>query len=645
MTPPFPEDFLDSNQFLESEEALPRRPRRRATATHGAARWAGEGDLAPWTRALPPRRHDTVLRSFHPIVEQDDVPDGSAVRALYRRVLNLSEECRNRHQIAVGEPGSGKTSRLIMPTILSDLRDRDRTLVVFDPKTETAEVLESLVRDLRGPDALRVLNFGDPDRSLRWNPARPGMSSAQVHDLAHDIAAATENPSRHSDPFWFNNSIKVYTAVLHGLLGDSKESPSLPRVQSILELPRDEFFTWCRERESVDEIRSFVRFLDSGSHNAETILSDAQMRVQCFMDEALSEVMGEEGFSIDELVERPLVLVVEMAESKVSKLRPIWNLFLTRLMDRMIEMADSRPSSRLPRPVSLVIDEFASAIGRIPEFETRLNTLRSRRVAVTAALQSLGQLRHVYGDGADPILSAFSTKFFFGGLSQADAAYASGISGMMTVEDAVVQQEVDPHAEGGWRTTGRQLVSVGRPVLLPEDVARPPAHFMLGSATTVFLPGQPVFQAWMTPHYVLDEYRPALEASRDGSSGERIAARAREGRKARMKSAPRTLGRRKAAPKKTRRKSPPRAVPPDLAKVIPDPEPPTDPTRLVPLPPEFLRRVRERPTRDRASRRFLREFTSRLVSNEAGEWFLQVDDERAFLEWAEIIRAVMEGDE
>ncbi|MFN8642315.1 MAG: type IV secretory system conjugative DNA transfer family protein [Candidatus Binatia bacterium] len=129
---------------------------------------------------------------------------------------------------------------------------------------------------------------------------------------------------------------------------------------------------------------------------------------------------------------KPTVLIVEVNEAQIEKLRPVYNLLFNCILSELVAAADREPDGRLPHPVSIVADEFASAIGRIPDLPVRLNTIRSRRISFVAAVQSLGQVRQVYGEGADAVIAAFNTRVFFPALELQDAQYASAISSVTT---------------------------------------------------------------------------------------------------------------------------------------------------------------------------------------------------------------------
>jgi type IV secretory pathway TraG/TraD family ATPase VirD4 len=212
-----------------------------------------------------------------------------------------------------------------------------------------------------------------------------------------------------------------------------------------------------------------------------------------------------------------------MREADLERLRPLVNLLFTSLLQMLMREASERPDTHLPRPVSLVIDEFASAVGRIPGFESSVNTLRGPRVSILAAVQSLGQIRHLYGEAHESVLAGFNTKIFQPGLESIDAEYASQKAGVMSaLSQSVSQPELLEHPEA-WRYLQRHMNCVPRRLFHPEEIARPPRHFDRGQAATVFLPSTNPFQAWFLPAWRNPECAQLL----------------REGQKPAMRSAPR----------------------------------------------------------------------------------------------------------
>ena len=506
--------FHEDPAFLSSSSALPERPQQARQCIFGAAHLARPEDLSSF---LTPsgKPHDTCFQAVSAILE---TPTGrGALEVLWRRQLVLSEEQRNCHLLVVGQPGGGKTTSVILPLIAADVADPERSVVIFDAKGNLYPVVRELVDRHRKGKGLHVLNLTDAKRSVGWNPIRADATDQEIFGIAHQVCSSAEvSPSAEDSPFWIGCSTKLLRDILYGLREDPREHACLGRAFELVHLDTAEFAKWVAGHDSTGRLGRFVEFVRSGSHNAATILADIQMRLRVWLDPEVCAVTGTAELDMDDIVDKPTVLLVEMDETQVEKLRPLWSLLSHQLFHRLLMRSVEFPSGRLPRPVSLLMDEFASSIGRIPEMQVRLNTFRERRVSITAAVQSLTQLQAVYGLDSAALLGAFASKIFLPRLDWSDARYASEMSGVTTVECESEVREVDPNTLVG-QVTSVHVSPVGRPLLLPDEIAMPPSHFALGSPSTLFLAGTRPFQAWLPPAWELESLAGPLERRAAGS--------------------------------------------------------------------------------------------------------------------------------
>ncbi len=510
----------EGDDFLHSERYFPPLPRRRLDGPHGAARFADEEELGPWL--LSPREPDAslILPGFSPIVDAPASPRG--YRGLYGRSLRLPESVTTRHTMVVGQPGSGKTTQLIGPLFRASLACPEASTVMFVAKADQEELFQGAL--VASGKHFRIFSLTDPERSAGWNPTNGRQDEGTALSVSHHVCHAFDQESTREDsPFWINNSIRLIAGIILALSEEEGPGASIPRVREILELPRDRFDLWLAEHDHIPQLGQFRSFLRSGSQNAETILSDAEMRLKTYLDPDLCAVLGTNDLDFEELITQPTVLLIEMSETRIDELRATWNLFLRQMFDHLARRGDEFPHGRLPRPVHIIIDEFASALGRLPNFEIRVNTLRSRRVSVITAVQNLSQIHHVYGSAAGPLLGAFATKIFLPGLDPKDAAYASALAGTTTVDDIQTLEELPgedddlatPEEDAPRPRRSRHRRAAGRPLLSPEAIMCPPVHPYLGAPATLFLPRMHPFQAWMAPVYESAGYLQLLEARGD----------------------------------------------------------------------------------------------------------------------------------
>jgi type IV secretion system protein VirD4 len=226
------------------------------------------------------------------------------------------------------------------------------------------------------------------------------------------------------------------------------------------------------------------------------------MRLMLFGDENIAYALsGSDGLDLKEAIKDGERLVIDVPEAHSHQLLPLTNLLVSSIFGEIVEQASVTKDGRLTVPCTILLDEFGSSCGRLPEFEHRVATLRSRGVTVIAAVQAISQIENIYGKAADSILECFSTKVFLGGgLALADAKRASEMSGQCTV----INRSVTTTHEGDSTVDAKKVVTrtpVGRPLLLPEEILRPPVNALLGPPATVFIPSHPPLLAYFPPAY------------------------------------------------------------------------------------------------------------------------------------------------
>jgi type IV secretory pathway TraG/TraD family ATPase VirD4 len=424
----------------------------------------------------------------------------------------------------VGTTGSGKTQKLILPQLAADLRDPDRTLIALDAKGGVLfPFLQDLAKRYRPGQVVHQVNFKQPARNtIIWNPTTRIHTRADALEVAHavctnsDLDANADRSGSHNDKFWIHSSINLLSDLLLVLARSTREVKSMARAKQLLDGYAYDLAVFADAHKiKTAEYPALCRALEGSSHvTQQSVVADLAQRMLLFGDENVVACTCQPNeLDLGELIRSGGVLVLEVPEAHAGQLLPLTSLFITELFQVLLNEAQAAPDGRLPRPVSVTLDELGSACGRLPEFDRRLSTLRSRGVSVTGAVQTLGQLESLYGKGAGAITEGFCTKIFFGGgLGHADARFASELSGVCTVENVTVT-ETEEVGEDTLRVS-RTRTPTPRPVLLPEEVCRPPVSTLLGSPVTVFTPALPPFQAYLTPAYQMPDLARALESGR-----------------------------------------------------------------------------------------------------------------------------------
>lgn len=476
------------------------RPKRSLSNELGSGDLASAEKLASWMK--PRGAGDTFLH----------VTDlrGSQDSHIEKGKLIFPTGERNRHILAIAKTGSGKTSRLILPILYNDCLDPDRSTIVIDSKPEMWHQLASLTRKYNPNKRILLFNPLDLARSLSWNILSKIEDETDCKLIANTIIMATDNPTAKSDsPFFRNNALSVLNSIMVGLLHDPKETLSMPRIHELVQSGMRPLCDWLEQHpHAYRTSRTFVELARSGSQNADTIMSELGMRLSAWDLPAIRATTTHNELDVEDLVSKPTLFVVELRESELEMLRPMANVIVVELLRFLTKRAESMPGVKLPRPVSFVIDEFASALGRLPEIHVKLNTLRSRNVSIVAAIQSIGQIKANYGDDADSVLAGFSTKICIPTLDFQDAEWASKESGQMTVRFKTASTGLNKKLTEvfGSHNDSTQEQVQQRAVLTPDEISRPADNI-----STFFMPDTPVFQGHLVPWFKIPEMKARLD--------------------------------------------------------------------------------------------------------------------------------------
>jgi len=476
-----------------------RRPKRSESNELGSADLATRDDILRWTKERTDHTH------FPPYTKLNVYDlQGSDGISLKKGHIMIPQGERNRHMLMVAKTGGGKTTKFILPILYDDCLCPHRSTIVLDSKPEMWSKLANFTRKYNPEKELVLFNPLDTVRSLSWNILSKIDDDTDAKLIANTIISATDQPNAKSDsPFFRNNALAILNAIMVGLLNDPEDTMSMPRIHELVQSGMKELGNWIEAHpHALRTAKTFVELARSGSQNADTIMSELSMRLAAWDLKAIRSTTWLNEFDPELLVEKPTLMVVELRESELEMLRPMANVIIVELLRFLTKRAESCPGHKLPRPVGFVIDEFASALGRLPDIHVKLNTLRSRNVSIVAAIQSIAQVKANYGDDSDSVLAGFSTKIFLPPLDLQDSEWASKETGQMTIRFTTQstgsnRKKVEFFAS---QNDGTQEQVQQRAVLTPDEIGRPADKIM-----TFFLPETRPFQGHMEFYFKIPE--------------------------------------------------------------------------------------------------------------------------------------------
>ncbi|MEO1666696.1 MAG: type IV secretory system conjugative DNA transfer family protein [Chloroflexota bacterium] len=348
--------------------------------------------------------------------------------------FNLSAEDAARGIITIGNPGSGKSSSVILPLIYDSMR-RKQNLVVTDPQLE----LRDKIATYAAITGHRVIIHDPTSKSLpRFNLASGIKKVSQAKAVANVLIPKDGGST---DGFWTKSSQNLLAACLlrYNNLGDIyTDFGDIKKMATILGEQNDD---------AQRLAGSFISSISDGdSKTALNVIATLSTSLSGWADGAVRDSTEKSDFLARDLVDpdRPTVVVLACPGAEREIIAPYLGAVLTKLLLDLDTIGERTDDGQLPIPVKFVLEEFP-ALGDLRSVVDFANLVRKRRISFIIACQTIGQLENIYGkNGCETLLAGMAFQIIFGGCDPATARYYSDVAGTGTVaqtkEDGKVQE-------------------------------------------------------------------------------------------------------------------------------------------------------------------------------------------------------------
>lgn len=336
----------------------------------------------------------------------------------------------NKNILVFGGSGTGKTACYIKPNIMQRLG----SYVITDPKGElyrdTSKYLSNYGYDVK------VLNLVDPEYSNRYNPLAHIQDYADVDIIAHTIVEGGEGNGKSSDPFWDNTAKMLLKACIYYVISALPEEER--NLSSCLNIVRaggadesifDDLFVGELSPEHPGR-KEYEGIRVGADKTKQSIAISLVSKLSHFDSPSMQRLTTSNDIDFEELGQKKMALYVISPDSH-STYNYILTIFYGQLLQRLYAQAD-RNGGALKQPTYLLLDEFAN-IGKIPDFNQKLSTSRSRLISMSIIVQSLDQLVDLYKDLYENIISNCDTQIFLGSQSIKTCEYFSKSLGQKTL--------------------------------------------------------------------------------------------------------------------------------------------------------------------------------------------------------------------
>lgn len=371
------------------------------------------------------------------------VPESSLILGAdeYYSMDGRQTHCNNL-VLLVGRSGAGKTRSFIVPNLLQC----HGSYVVTDIKGRLYKDYKNYFKS-KGYNVYHV-NFRHPDKSEDcYNLFDFIETTNDIKKLSHLLTYFTDgistSPSggikRSYDPYWDQSVEGIFTSII----GYMHFTPTIEKSQKNLE-GLMELLNYCNREKGLMDNRSgdrngsymtllmekqqaqmedigeefwpYKQFLKADAtvdKTYQTSLGCAYAKLTTFDSAELLHMLSKNTIDFKSIGQKKSIIFVELSDTDHS-CDILANLFFSQLTQQLCEYADEEcKDGMLPVNVTFAMDDFGSQTV-IADWDRVSSNARSRGISAIMAIQSEGQLRMAYGDGAQTIIDNCSNYVFLG---------------------------------------------------------------------------------------------------------------------------------------------------------------------------------------------------------------------------------------
>jgi type IV secretion system protein VirD4 len=362
----------------------------------------------------------------------------------------------DRHVMIVGNPGTGKSSCIAIPT----LRRWDGSVFAIDVKGELYEKTYRYRPNIKvfAPQKGANTPYGyDPYFALK--------ESSNVAQEAEAIAQSLiPLPKEIKDTFWIEGAQKILKgAILHYFELDFS---FIETLEKILSQNTQELINTIAKGPSLKAQRCVKTFVGIADTTLTSITTHLNNGIEPLVnDDNIYEALSLENVITPQDLERGHNIYIQIPEELLRQ----WKSLLTLIVNQFIMFFEKRVESTA-QPVLMLLDEFPR-MGKIPAITDALATLRSKKITICLIVQSVAQLDQIYGNDARKVVADTCTfKAVLGASDPETQKYFSDLTG--TFDEQKITVGENRHAfTGSAQGTHISTAPHKEPRIKPEEFA------------------------------------------------------------------------------------------------------------------------------------------------------------------------------
>ena len=374
----------------------------------------------------------------------------------------------NVNVLVVGGSGSGKSASYSIPNAHQMLG----SYVFTDPKGELYDRTAGYLRE--HGYKIKVLNLVHPQYSDGYNPLLHISSEIDVDVIANTIVKGQKSEGGGSDPFWDDSAETLLKSLIYYLMATRPEEEQ--NLASCAEMVRaansnggSNLLTELMSQLPYDHpARMNYKSIEIAPEKTySSILSTLQSKLGKFDSKEIAELTSTDTINFEEIgSEKTAVYVISSDTHGAYDF--LLTIFFAQMIQQLYDFADNN-GGKLKERTYFILDEFAN-IGRIPDFDKKISTSRSRGISFSVILQNIDQLEAVYEKSYETIMGNCDTHVFLGSNSFKTVEYFSKQLGEKTIDRDSISINKDKQNHRTGKSLSDQIMA--RALMTPDELRR-----------------------------------------------------------------------------------------------------------------------------------------------------------------------------
>ena len=374
----------------------------------------------------------------------------------------------NVNVLVVGGSGSGKSASYSIPNAFQMLG----SYVFTDPKGELYDRTAGYLKQ-HGYE-IKVLNLVKPQYSDGYNPLMHISSEIDVDVIANTIVKGQKTDGGGSDPFWDDSAEMLLKALIYYLMAARPEEEQ--NLASCAELVRaansnggSNLLTELISKLPYDHpARMNYKSIEIAPEKTySSILSTLQSKLGKFDSKEIAELTSTDTIRFEDIGNKKTAVYVISSDTHAAY-DFLLTIFFSQMIQQLYNFADDN-GGKLKVPTYFILDEFAN-IGKIPDFDKKISTSRSRKISFSVILQNLDQLEAIYDKSYETIIGNCDTHVFLGSNSYKTVEYFSKALGEKTIERESISVSRDKQHHRTGTSDSDQIMA--RALMTPDELRR-----------------------------------------------------------------------------------------------------------------------------------------------------------------------------